>query len=39
MAGRPRIFTYGFTGEESAAIDAALAGIRVPRDPARSRAS
>lgn len=30
MARRPRIFTFGFTEEESAAIDAALAGIRVP---------
>jgi len=27
---RPRIFTFGFTESESAAIDAALAAIRVP---------
>ncbi len=28
--GKARIFTFGFTGEETAAIDAALAEIRVP---------
>jgi hypothetical protein len=28
--GKARIFTFGFTGEEAAAIDAALAEIRVP---------
>jgi hypothetical protein len=28
--GRPRIFTLGFSPDESAAIDAALAEIRVP---------
>jgi len=28
--GRARIFTFGFSADESAAIDAALAGIRVP---------
>jgi hypothetical protein len=27
---RPRIFTFGFTTDESAAIDAALAELRVP---------
>jgi hypothetical protein len=37
-AGKPRIFTFGFTGVESAAIDAALAGIRVP-PPTRLRSS
>jgi hypothetical protein len=30
VKARPRIFTFGFTGEESSAIDAALAAIRVP---------
>jgi hypothetical protein len=28
--GKARIFTFGFTAEESAAIEAALADIRVP---------
>jgi hypothetical protein len=28
--GKPRIFTFGFTVDESAAIDAAFAEIRVP---------
>jgi hypothetical protein len=28
--GEPRIFTFGFSADESAAIDAALAEIRVP---------
>jgi hypothetical protein len=37
-AGNPRIFTFGFTGVESAAIDAALAGIHVP-PPTRLRSS
>jgi hypothetical protein len=36
--GGPRIFTFGFTADESAAIDAALAGIRVPA-PTRLRPS
>jgi hypothetical protein len=36
--GKPRIFTYGFTPKESAAIDASLAGIRVPA-PTRLRRS
>ena len=36
--GRPRIFTFGFNADESAAIDAAFAGIRVPA-PTRLRPS
>jgi hypothetical protein len=36
--GRSRILTFGFTDDESAAIDAALAGIRVPA-PTRIRPS
>jgi hypothetical protein len=36
--GRPRIFTFGFSADESTAIDAALAGIRVPA-PTRLRPS
>jgi hypothetical protein len=36
--GKPRIFTFGFTAEESAAIDAALAEVRVP-PPTRLRPS
>ncbi len=36
--GRPRIFTFGFSADESAAIDAALAEIRVPA-PTRLRPS
>jgi len=37
-AGKPRIFTFGFTESESAAIDAALAALRVPA-PTRLRPS
>jgi len=36
--GKPRIFTFGFSADESAAIDAALAEVRVP-PPARLRPS
>ena len=36
--GKPRIFTFGFTEDESAAIDAALADVRVP-SPTRLRPS
>jgi hypothetical protein len=36
--GTPRIFTYGFTEDESRAVDAALADIRVP-SPTRLRPS
>jgi hypothetical protein len=36
--GKARIFTFGFTEDESAAIDAALADIRVP-SPTRLRPS
>ncbi len=36
--GRPRIFTFGFSADESATIDAALTGIRVPA-PTRLRPS
>ena len=36
--GKPRIFTFGFTEDESAAIDAALAEVRVP-PPTRLRPS
>ena len=36
--GKPRIFTFGFSADESAAIDAALAAIRVPA-PTRLRPS
>jgi len=34
--GKPRIFTFGFSADESAAIDAALAEVRVP-PPTRLR--
>jgi len=36
--GTPRVFTFGFTADESAAIDAALAEVRVP-PPTRLRPS
>jgi len=36
--GKPRIFTFGFSADESAAIDAALAEVRVP-PPTRLRPS
>jgi len=36
--GTPRIFTFGFSVDESAAIDAALAEVRVPA-PTRLRPS
>ena len=36
--GTPRIFTFGFTEDESAAIDAAFAVVRVP-PPTRLRPS
>jgi hypothetical protein len=36
--GKPRIFTFGFSPDESAAIDTALDGIRVPA-PTRLRPS